>query len=126
LAYAPPFGAAKDPVNLAGMMGQNILNGDVTVAQWSDVAGLDPQESFLLDVRQPGEWEKGHIPGATHIPLPELRARMHELPEDREIVVSCQSGQQAYYACRILSQHGFRCQNLTGAYLTWKNGTDKA
>lgn len=120
LAYAPPFGSAKDPVNLAGMAAQNRLMGDASFAQWHEVAGLDPHRSVLLDVRRPEEWEKGTIPGAIRIPLDEIRARMEELPRDREIVVHCQSGQRSYFACRLLGQHGFRVRNLVGGFRTWK------
>lgn len=123
LAYAPPFGSAKDPVNLAGMAAQNALAGDVQLAQWDEVAALDPERAVLLDVRRTDECVKGSIPGAIHIPLDEVRARMNELPHDREIVVHCQSGQRSYFACRILSQHGFRARNLTGSYRTWKTAT---
>jgi NADPH-dependent 2,4-dienoyl-CoA reductase/sulfur reductase-like enzyme/rhodanese-related sulfurtransferase len=120
LAYAPPFGSAKDPVNLAGMIGENILAGDVETAQWHEVDALDPDRTLLLDVRQPEELREGVLPGAIHIPLPQLRARLGELPQEKEIVVSCRSGQRSYYACRILSQRGFRCRNLSGAFLTWR------
>ena len=123
LAYAPPFGSAKDPVNLAGMAAQNVLAGDVKLAQWNEVATLDPNRTVLLDVRRPDERAKGFIPGSIHIPLDELRARMSELPRDREIVVHCQSGQRSYFACRMLSQHGFHVRNLTGSFRTWKIAT---
>ena len=115
LAYAPPYGSAKDPVNLAGMAAQNVLAGDVGVAQWSDV----PSPALLLDVRRDDERASGFIPGSIHIPLDQLRARLGELPRDREIVVYCESGQRSYYAARILSQRGFRVRNLTGSYRTW-------
>jgi NADPH-dependent 2,4-dienoyl-CoA reductase/sulfur reductase-like enzyme/rhodanese-related sulfurtransferase len=120
LAYAPPYGSAKDPVNLAGMAAQNVLNGDVILAQWDEVASLDPITTFLLDVRRPEERALGFIPGSAHIPLDELRQRLSELPRDREIITYCQSGQRSYIAARILSQHGFRVRNLTGAYRTWR------
>ena len=123
LAYAPPFGSAKDPVNLAGMAAQNVLMGDVKLAQWNEVATLDPNRAVLLDVRRPDERAKGFIPGSIHIPLDELRARMSKLPRDREIIVHCQSGQRSYFACRMLSQHGFRVRNLTGSFRTWKIAT---
>lgn len=123
LAYAPPFGSAKDPVNLAGMAAQNVLSGNVTLAQWNEVAGLNPDQTVLLDVRRPDERANGFIPGSLHIPLDDLRARMKELPRDKEIIVSCHSGQRSYFACRILSQHGFRVRNLTGSYRTWKTAT---
>jgi len=123
LAYAPPFGSAKDPVNLAGMAAQNVLAGDVRLAQWNEIASLDPARTLLLDVRRPDERSAGAIPGSMHIPLDELRARMPELPRDREIIVHCQSGQRSYFACRILAQHGFRVRNLTGSWRTWKTAT---
>jgi rhodanese-related sulfurtransferase len=123
LAYAPPFGSAKDPVNLAGMAAQNVLAGDVELAQWTEVATLDPQRSVLLDVRRPDEYARGHIPGSLHIPLDELRRRLDELPRDRELVIHCLSGQRSYFACRILAQQGFRVRNLTGSYRTWKTAT---
>jgi rhodanese-related sulfurtransferase len=123
LAYAPPYGSAKDPVNLAGMAAQNVLAGDVAVAQWPEVASNDAKSTVLLDVRRDDERAKGFIPGSIHIPLDQLRSRMAELPSDREVVVYCQSGQRSYYAARILAQHGFHVRNLTGSYRTWKIAT---
>ena len=120
LAYAPPYGSAKDPVNLAGMAAQNVLAGDVALAQWDEVASLDPVTTLLLDVRSPAERMLGFIPDSMHIPLDELRQRLGELPRDREIIVYCQTGQRSYNAARILSQHGFRVRNLTGSYRTWR------
>jgi len=120
LAYAPPYGSAKDPVNLAGMAAQNVLAGDVALAQWNEVASFDPSTTLLLDVRRADERAAGFIPGSTHIPLDELRQRLSELPRDREIIAYRQSGQCSYNAARILSQHGFRVRNLTGAYRTWR------
>jgi NADPH-dependent 2,4-dienoyl-CoA reductase/sulfur reductase-like enzyme/rhodanese-related sulfurtransferase len=116
LAYAPPFGSAKDPVNLAGMAAQNLRTGLVEAVQWHDL----PREALLLDVRSPEEVARGAIPGAVHIPLPQLRQRLQELPAGREIVVYCASGQRSYYACRILLQHGFKARNLSGSYQTWR------
>ena len=120
LAYAPPYGSAKDPVNLAGMAAQNVLAGDVKIAQWSEVAGLDPHHTMLLDVRRPDERAQGFIPGSIHIPLDDLRARLDELPREKEIIVYCETGHRSYYACRLLAQRGFRTRNLTGSYRTWK------
>jgi NADPH-dependent 2,4-dienoyl-CoA reductase/sulfur reductase-like enzyme/rhodanese-related sulfurtransferase len=120
LAYAPPFGAAKDPVNLAGMAAQNVLNGDVVLAQWHEVAALDPRAAVVLDVRTDAERQAGFIPGSVHIPLHRLRDRLDELPKHREIIVGCQSGQRSYFAARLLSQKGFRVRNLTGSYRTWR------
>jgi rhodanese-related sulfurtransferase len=124
LAYAPPFGSAKDPVNLAGMIAQNVIHHDLEVAQWHEIATLDPRHALLLDVREEAERRKGAIPGSAHIPLGQLRARLGELPRDREIVVYCQTGQRSYVASRLLSQHGFRVRNLSGAYRTWEAATE--
>jgi rhodanese-related sulfurtransferase len=77
----------------------------------------------LLDVRRADERAKGSIPNSIHIPLDDGRARMNELPHDREIIVHCQSGQRSSFACRILAQHGFRVRNLTGSFRTWKTAT---
>jgi rhodanese-related sulfurtransferase len=123
LAYAPPFGSAKDPVNLAGMIGQNVLAGDVELVQWNEIQGNEDL-FVLLDVRDKPERDGGRIPGSMHIPLNELRGRLDELPGEREILVHCQSGQRSYYAARILKQHGFRVRNLSGSYLTWKAATE--
>lgn len=123
LAYAPPYGSAKDPVNLAGMAAQNVRRGLVQLAQWHEIASLDPGKAVLLDVRDPDECAQGAIPGSISIPLNELRARMGELPKDRDIVVHCQSGQRSYFASRLLAQNGFRVRNLTGSYRTWKTAT---
>ena len=120
LAYAPPFGSAKDPINLAGMASQNLLAGLVRVAQWYDVPKLLESGAVIVDVREPGEREGGILPGSLSIPLGELRSRLGELPKDREILAHCASGQRSYNACRILMQHGFKCWNLTGSYKTWK------
>ncbi len=123
LAYAPPFGSAKDPVNLAGMAAQNVLAGDVSLAHWYDIPSFDPQTTLLLDVRTDAERQAGYIPNSLHIPLHQLRNRLAELPKQRQIVVSCQSGQRSYFACRLLTHHGFQVRNLTGSYRTWKAAT---
>jgi NADPH-dependent 2,4-dienoyl-CoA reductase/sulfur reductase-like enzyme/rhodanese-related sulfurtransferase len=117
LCYAPQFGAAKDPVNLAGMLAQNVLNGDMPVADWQE---LDRTDALLLDVREPEEFARGHIPGATSLPLSQLRRRYIELPKDRDIWVCCAVGQRAYFAARFLTQHGHRSQNLSGGYTTYE------
>lgn len=124
LAYAPPFGSAKDPVNMAGMAAQDVLAGDVQLAQWNEIASLDPKQTVLLDVRRQDERTKGFIPGSIHIPLDEIRSRMNELPRDHDIIVYCQSGQRSFFACRILAQSGFRVRNLTGSYRTWEIATN--
>ena len=117
LCYAPQYGSAKDPVNLAGMVASNVIRGDVELASWPE---MDSAGAFFLDVREVKEFQSGCMDGAANIPLGQLRARMNELPRGREIWVSCGLGQRAYYACRILSQHGFRVRNLSGGYQTYR------
>jgi rhodanese-related sulfurtransferase len=118
LCYAPQFGAAKDPVNMAGMIASNVLRGDVSLAEWETVSST---EALLVDVRQPEEFAAGHIAGAINVPLPELRSRLEELPRDREIWLNCGVGQRAYYATRLLLQHGFTAKNLSGGFTTYKH-----
>ncbi len=117
LCYAPQYGSAKDPVNLAGMVASNVLRGDVALASWSD---LETTEAFLLDVREPEEYRDGCIDGAVNIPLGKLRKRRDELPRHREIWVYCRAGHRSYYACRFLAQNGFRVRNLSGGYRTYR------
>jgi NADPH-dependent 2,4-dienoyl-CoA reductase/sulfur reductase-like enzyme/rhodanese-related sulfurtransferase len=117
LCYAPQFGAAKDPVNLAGMIAANHLRGDLPLAEWSE---LGADGALVVDVRTPGEFQSGHIPGARNLPLEELRGRLDELPRDREIQLVCGVGQRAYYATRALLQRGFRVKNLSGGMATWR------
>ena len=117
LCYAPQYGAAKDPVNLAGMIAANVLRGDAELAPWAD---LGSTHAFLLDVREPHEFHAGSIPGSVNIPLGQLRTRISELPQSAEIWVSCGVGQRAYYACRILAQHGLHAHNLSGGYSTYR------
>ena len=118
LCYAPQYGSAKDPVNLAGMIASNVVAGDLRLAPWS--AEL-LAEGFLLDVREPHEFAAGHLPRALNIPLGQLRERLDELPRDRDLTVYCGVGQRAYYATRVLTQHGFRAANLAGGYRTWRD-----
>jgi len=117
LCYAPQYGAAKDPVNLAGMIAANALNGDMPLADWEQIGHT---EALLVDVREPEEFAAGHIPRAVNVPLSELRQRTGELPRDREIWLACEVGQRAYYATRFLAQHGFRPRNLSGGYTTYQ------
>ncbi len=117
LCYAPQYGAARDPVNMAGMVAANVVHGDVSQAQWKDVHAGDV---FCLDVREPAEFRAGSVDGAVNIPLGQLRDRLEELPRDREIWVKCSVGQRAYYACRLLRQHGFDVKNLPGGYHTYR------
>lgn len=120
LAYAPPFGSAKDPINLAGMVAGHTLNGEIKNCQWHEIEKLNPANTVLLDVRDEDEREEGFIPDSLHIPLPELRKRFNELPINKEIIAYCQTGQRSYFASRFLVQQGFKVRNLTGAYCTWK------
>jgi NADPH-dependent 2,4-dienoyl-CoA reductase/sulfur reductase-like enzyme/rhodanese-related sulfurtransferase len=118
LCYAPPFGSAKDPINFAGMIAADILRGDMPLCHWNSV-----DNGFLLDVRNPPELAIEALPGSVNIPLPQLRKRLGELPTDREILVFCRSGQRAYYATRILSQHGFKARNISGGMLSRSHTT---
>jgi rhodanese-related sulfurtransferase len=112
LCYAPPFGSAKDPVNFAGMVAGNLLRGDMPIVHWESTEG-----GFLLDVRNPPELAVETVPGAVNIPLPQLRARLAELPKDKDILVICRSAVRAYYATRILLQNGFKAKNISGGLL---------
>ncbi len=117
LCYAPQFGAAKDPVNVAGMIASNVMRGDLELVDWEALRQDTPR--VLLDVRDPGEFGAAHVPGAVNIPLNELRGRLGELPMDKEIWVYCRVGQRSYYANRVLSQNGFKVRNLPGGYLAY-------
>ncbi|MDP2996629.1 MAG: rhodanese-like domain-containing protein [Bryobacterales bacterium] len=118
--YAPQYGAAKDPVNMAGMAAANVARGDVALARWDD---LPDTGALLVDVRDPAEYARDHIDGAINIPLDQLRDRLNELPRDREIWVNCAAGQRSYYALRILKQRGFHARNLSGGYQTYTSST---
>jgi NADPH-dependent 2,4-dienoyl-CoA reductase/sulfur reductase-like enzyme/rhodanese-related sulfurtransferase len=118
LTYAPPFGSAKDAVNIAGMAAQNVTNNLVKVEHPAtfDAASF---KGAIVDVRDEDELAKGILPNAKHIPLSQLRNRLSELDKSKPVVVYCQSGMRSYLASRILSQNGFDCSNLTGAYRSW-------
>lgn len=118
LAYAPPFGSAKDPVNYAGFVAANVLRNEARICHAADVANPGPGQ-LLLDVRTAAEVQQGTIPGSIHIPLDDLRSRLDELPRDKEILAFCQVGLRGYLACRVLSQNGFACRNLSGGYKTY-------
>jgi NADPH-dependent 2,4-dienoyl-CoA reductase/sulfur reductase-like enzyme/rhodanese-related sulfurtransferase len=114
LAYAPPYGSAKDPVNYAAMTAANVLRGDSSIVHWNEIPG----DAYILDVRQPGEFEEGHVEGAALIPLGELRSRLGELPQNRLIAVYCRLGLRGYLGERILKQAGFNAANISGGWLT--------
>lgn len=118
LCYAPQYGAAKDPVNLAGMIAANALRGDAPIAHWEDIA---KSNALLLDVRNQPEFSSEHVEGALHIPLNELRYRIHELPLDREIWAYCAVGRRSYYATRALRLYGFNAHNLSGGIQTYND-----
>ncbi len=120
LAYAPPFGSAKDPVNMLGYMAENILSGLTSNVQWSDIAALRARGSHLLDVRSANEFAAGSIPGAVNIPIDELRERINEIPKGN-VVVLCQVGQRGHTATLLLRELGVDAANLDGGYLTWKH-----
>ncbi|MGD8191343.1 CoA-disulfide reductase [Brevibacillus ginsengisoli] len=119
LSYAPPYSSAKDPVNMAGYVASNILEGMVETVQWHEIDDIIASGGLLVDVREPIELEAGFIPGAINIPLGQIRDRMNELPKDQTIYVSCQVGLRGYLAARILSQYGFNVKNLDGGYKTY-------
>jgi NADPH-dependent 2,4-dienoyl-CoA reductase/sulfur reductase-like enzyme/peroxiredoxin family protein/TusA-related sulfurtransferase/rhodanese-related sulfurtransferase len=119
LAYAPPYGSAKDPVNIAGFVAANWLRGDTDIVQWDEIAHLDPEKDGLLDVRTALECSLGHIDGAVEIPLDELRQRLGELSTDKRWIVYCKIGKRGYVAERILKQHGYRAANLAGGRDTY-------
>ena len=117
LAYAPPYSSAKDPVNMAGFMVDNLAKG--LLRQWhlEDANALPRDGSVtLLDTRTTGEYRRGHIEGFVNIPVDELRERLGELPPDKPVYVICQSGLRSYIACRILAGHGFECYNFSGGF----------
>ena len=117
LAYAPPYSSAKDPVNMAGFMVDNIARG--LLRQWhlADADSLPRDGSVtLLDTRTPGEYSAGHIEGFINIPVDDLRERLHELDRTKPVYVICQSGLRSYIACRILAGHGFDCYSFSGGY----------
>jgi NADPH-dependent 2,4-dienoyl-CoA reductase/sulfur reductase-like enzyme/rhodanese-related sulfurtransferase len=116
LCYAPQFGSAKDPVNLAGMIAANILRGDAQVAHWEAV---EQSGAFILDVRDPSEYQQDHLDGAVNLPLDDIRDRIPELPRDREIWTYCYVGQRSYYAGRTLAQHGFDVKNISGGFKSY-------
>jgi rhodanese-related sulfurtransferase len=117
LAYAPQFGSAKDPVNMAGFVAAGEIRGDHPQI---GVASLqEAQDAFLMDVRSPKEFATGSIAGAINIPIDELRSRVGELPKNRRIVTYCLVGQRGYLATRILRQAGYDAVNLSGGYKTF-------
>jgi NADPH-dependent 2,4-dienoyl-CoA reductase/sulfur reductase-like enzyme/rhodanese-related sulfurtransferase len=123
-AYAPPFSSAKDPVNIAAFVAENILLKKHKIYYWNNIENID-SKSILLDVRNQNEFEAGHIPNALHIPLDSIRERINELDKNQKIYIYCLGGQRGYLAQQILKQHGFNTENLSGGYQLWKNCTNE-
>ena len=124
-AYAPPYASAKDPVNTAGFVAENILQGLMKIVHWPAVLE-NGDEFYIVDVRTPEEYALGTIEGAVNIPLDEVRTRLKEFPRERKILVFCGMGLRAYLALRILSQNGFEeVYNLSGGYKTYSFITQK-
>ena len=126
LCYAPPYGSAKDPVNMAGFVAENIISGKVKQFFWHDVESLPRDGSVTpLDVRTATERTRGHIDGFTHIPLDSLRKRINELPKDKPVYVHCHSGLRSYIACCILAGNGFDCYNLAGGWRLYESAMNE-
>jgi NADPH-dependent 2,4-dienoyl-CoA reductase/sulfur reductase-like enzyme/peroxiredoxin family protein/rhodanese-related sulfurtransferase/TusA-related sulfurtransferase len=118
LAYAPPFSSAKDPVNMAGFVAQNVLAGRSHITTWEEVNAMNQEDYILVDVRSEAEYNNGHIKGAINIPVDSLRSRLTELDPEKVIVEYCQVGVRGYIADRILTQNGYQVRNVTGGYKT--------
>lgn len=124
-AYAPPYSSAKDPVNMAGFVAENILKNKVKVIQWRELDKLSKDEIFLIDVRTTGEFEFAYIEGAINIPVDDLRSRLSEIPKNKKIILYCAVGLRGYLASRILHQHGYTdVYNLSGGYKTYSSASD--
>lgn len=122
LCYAPPYSSAKDPVNMAGFVAQNLCEGLLKTFHWHDVDALQKRDDVvLLDVRAAIEYENGHIDGFINIPLDELRDRLNELDKNKKTYVTCQVGVRGYSATRILEQNGFDAYDLSGGYRLWRS-----
>lgn len=122
LSYAPPFGSAKDPINMIGYIAENLKNKLVEQFHIEDIESLKKDKNNLfIDVRNPDEYESGHIDGAINIPLDELRNRLDEIDKNKTLCINCQSALRSYIACRIFSQYGFKCKHLSGGYRIFSN-----
>ncbi len=121
LAYAPPYSSAKDPVNMAGFMIENLANGMVKQIHLPALKDLPQDGSVtLLDTRTQEEYIRGHAAGFQNIPVDELRERLQELPQDKPVYVMCQTGLRSYAACRILTQYGYDSWNISGGYAFYR------
>ena len=118
LTYAPPYGSAKDVINQAAFVANNLIKGDSTAIHFDEIDNLT-EDQMLLDVRNPGELQNGYLPGAVNIPVDQLRQRMNELPKDKEIIIYCQVGLRGNVAYRQLVNNGYKARNLLGGYRTY-------
>ena len=120
LSYAPPFGSAKDPVNMLGYIAENALNKTVELAQWHEIDELIKSGYVLVDVRTKDEYDQNDLPGSINIPLDELRNRHHEIGS-KKVLIHCQVGLRGHTASMLLNQLGYEAKNLSGGFLTWRN-----
>ena len=121
VCYAPPYNSAKDPVNMMGYCGANIIENIVENTQWYEIEDLVKNEEYILDVREEYEVSNGSIKNVVNIPLGQLRDRLNEIPKDRKIYVCCQVGLRGYIACTILNQYGYNTSNIDGGYKTYSS-----
>lgn len=122
LSYAPPFGSAKDPINMIGYISENLKNKLVEQFHIEDIESLKKDKNNLfIDARSEDEYQSGHIDGAINIPLDELRNHLNEIDKNKMLCINCQSALRSYIACRILSQYGFKCKHLSGGYRIYSN-----
>ena len=126
LCYAPQYGHAKDPINMAGFVAADVIRQDQPIVHVAELDFDSENAHVLIDVRTPTEFAAGHIPGALNIPLETLRERLSELPKGRRIATYCKVGQRGYLASRMLNQRGFNAFNLSGGYTTWLRVREQA
>jgi rhodanese-related sulfurtransferase len=120
LSYAPPFGSARDAVNMVGFAASNVHMGDVKLWHWHDAEKISKEECTIIDVRMPEDYEAGTLPGAINIPLGQIRSRLNEIPKDKPVYVNCMVGFSSYIAYRILQANGYDVRNLAGGYQTYQ------
>ncbi|MFI3313969.1 MAG: rhodanese-like domain-containing protein, partial [Eubacteriales bacterium] len=120
LSYAPPYSSAKDPVNLAGFMIENIAAGNLHQFFLPEMDHLS-KDATWIDARTPGEYSRGHIDGFINIPVDKIREHLAELDKSKPVYVHCQTGLRSYIACRILMQHGYTAYNFSGGYRLWES-----
>jgi NADPH-dependent 2,4-dienoyl-CoA reductase/sulfur reductase-like enzyme/peroxiredoxin family protein/rhodanese-related sulfurtransferase/TusA-related sulfurtransferase len=125
-AYAPPFSSAKDPVNMAGLVAENIVKGMVKIVHWDEIRNLNLKDITLIDVRTDEEYALGTIEGSINIAVDDMRGSLSKIPKDKKVIVFCGTGHRSYFAARILMQNGFKeVYNLSGGYITYEHATQK-